>query len=172
MPTRPTPVASATPSTTLASKASTLSKRRKTRGKRSSGIEDSRRSGHRLDAAAAPGATGAMDCSRSSRFSCSTRRCSNPRADQGLQSSPIDLQILRGINAGLLGFAQRLGARSPESDDQDFRPALLDLIEEIPGFLRAQIQKKKCGTGLLKDSIQPIGRRRRGAPGRARSGTP
>ena len=79
-----------------------------------------------------------------------------PAQGQGLQSPPIDLQIVRGINAGLLGFAQRLRARSSEGDDQDFRPVLLDLFEKVPGFPGAQIQKKHRGTGLLKHSVQPI----------------
>ena len=68
------------------------------------------------------------------------------------------MQILRRINAGLLGLAQRLGARRAESDDQDFGPVILDLIEKIAGFLRPQIQQEERGTGLLEDGIQPIGR--------------
>ena len=35
------------------------------------------------------------------------------------------------MDAGLLGLAQRLGARSPESDDQNLRPAILDLFKEL-----------------------------------------
>ena len=63
-------------------------------------------------ARAAPAHGTRARCSRSSRFSCSTRRCSKPRDDQRLKPAPIDLQILRGIDAGLFRFAQRLGARS------------------------------------------------------------
>ncbi len=62
------------------------------------------------------------------------------------------------MDAGLFGLAQGLGARSPEGHDQDFRPAILNLFEKITGLFRAQIQKEKRRSGLLKHGIQSIGR--------------
>jgi hypothetical protein len=66
-----------------------------------------------------------------------------PTRYQRLQASPIDLQILRGVNVGLLGLTQRLGPWSPESYDQNFRPAILNLFEKLPRLLCAQIEQKK-----------------------------
>ncbi len=76
--------------------------------------------------------------------------------DQRLQATAIQVQILRGVNAGLLRFAQRFRAWCAESRDQDFRPFLLNLINQIAGVFRPQIGQEERGTGLLQDGIQTI----------------
>jgi hypothetical protein len=59
--------------------------------------------------------------------------------NEGLKTPAIKLQVLRGIDAGLLGFAQRLGTRSAQRDDEHFGPVGLKLIEQIHCIRRTQI---------------------------------
>ena len=75
---------------------------------------------------------------------------------QRLETAAIELQIFRRVDAGLLGFAHRLGAQSPERDDENIREFLLHLIEQIARIFRAQINEHDRGAGLLQNGIEPI----------------
>jgi hypothetical protein len=79
--------------------------------------------------------------------------------NQGLEPPAIDLQILRGVNAGMLHVPERLRAQRPESDHQDFRKGRLNLFEKIAGFFRAQIEDKNGRTVLLQDGVEAVRRR-------------
>ena len=67
---------------------------------------------------------------------------------------PVELEVIGCVNSALLGFAQRFGARCAQRDDQDLRPVLLNLIEQIATFLRAEIHDEQRGIALLQDGIE------------------
>jgi hypothetical protein len=70
-------------------------------------------------------------------------------ANQRLKAAAIELKIFGGINAGLFRVAQGFGAHCPQRDDQNARPLLLDLVEQVQAFLGAQIQKEQGWSRLL-----------------------
>ena len=54
---------------------------------------------------------------------------------QRLKTPPVEMQILGRVNPGLLRFAQGLGARRAQGDDENFRPFLLNLVKRLPRVL-------------------------------------
>ncbi len=78
-------------------------------------------------------------------------------ADQRLEREPFQFDILGGVDAGLLGVAQRVRTGHAEADDQHIRPFRLDLLEQVAALIAAQIEEEQSRAILLEDGFEPIG---------------